>query len=242
MPTYANSPEVNFTHAVGTSAVKNTVKTLILDTINAVAPEVNFNHRTLNIQLTRANTGATAGHLKISFINGHIQKPTMSMMVNMKRVDSEQTIIHETIHWLQFQLNVATAVRHEGRYVYLWDNATGALLNARGQGDNALLNMMTEGRTWNATAPTLGTAQGVRVHRHSTDMKSTHGRLNYYLDPAESQAHRLALPIAKRLGQPQAVLDSCLSMAGKQMNAVKEAKEGRRTTELMGELWTVVNR
>jgi hypothetical protein len=73
-------------------------------------------------------------------------------------------------------------------------------------------------------------------------MKSTHGRLNYYLDPAESQAHRLALPIAKRLGQPQAVLDSCLSMASKQMNAVKEAKQGRRATELMGELWTVVNR
>lgn len=222
MPTYPTSPAIRFTHAVGNETLKGELKNLILETIHTVAPEVDFSHRVLALQLTRANTGNEAGHLNVQLSGGVMSLDGMRMKVNIKSSAVIETVIHETIHWLQFQLKIATAVKVNGRFSYLWCNSTGALLNARGQGDNALLNMMTEGRTWNTVAPVKGGA-GVR-ETPSMGMNTRAGCLNYYLDPAEAQAHRLAFGIAKQMGMTAHSLRGCMTMALRQFEKVQQYK------------------
>ena len=245
---FTNSPLIHFTKSVGDSTFKQMIQATIEHTIHTLVPEMVFHHRTLNVVLTRAQTGSTGGYLKVraSASQGvHLAKP-MELMVNIGKGSLQATIIHETIHWLQYQLKILSVAYLNGAYkggsTYLWDNATGALLNARGH-DEAVLNMMTEGRTWRTEAHTT-TGEGVTAYRGSNPRTGALSRMKYFLEPCERQAHRLSIIVAKRmvtaLNLKEADIDGLRAMKMRSLDARNDYYDTRPRSPRT-ETWTVVH-
>lgn len=231
MDGHTNSPTITFSKRVGTPQLKSEIQATIERVIALVCPEVDLSHRTLNVVLTRANTGGTHGNLQTTYSlkDGCQLLDTMNLMVNIGKDSPHASLVHETIHYLQMQLGALSFVHVGGKQTaYVFHYATAALINARVH-NGEVLNTMTEGRTWRTTnAPTLQQARdntGYRVMRPDSGRIQTDAAFNRYLMLShEAQAHRLAFIIAKKFGFTGYDLTNAQEGAMRQMRAMKKVE------------------
>lgn len=235
----ANSPMITFSKRVGSQQLKNEIQGTIKRVIALVCPEVDLSHRTLNVVLTRANTGGTHGNLATRYsLKDRCQVLSeMDLMVNIGKDSPHASLVHETIHYLQMQLGALSFVHVGGKQTaYVFHHPTAALINARVH-NGEVLNTITEGRTWRTTnAPTLQEARedkangggSYRVMSPDKGNITTDYAFNRYLMLShEAQAHRLAFIIAKRFNFTGYDLTHAHEGAMRQMRAMK--KPVRRT-------------
>jgi hypothetical protein len=241
MSRQTNSPTITFSKRVGTPQLKSEISATIERVIALVCPEVDLSHRTLNIVLTRANTGGTHGNLatRYSLKDRSQVLSEMDMMVNIGKDSPHASLVHETIHYLQMQLGALSFVHIGGKQTaYIFHYATAALINARVH-NGEVLNMMTEGRTWRiGNAPTLQEARddadSYRVMSPDKGNLNTDYSFNRYLMLShEAQAHRLAFIIAKKFNFTGYDLTHAHEGAMRQMRAMNRPQP--RT------VWTVVH-
>ena len=118
-PQARNLPTIRFTKRVGDSTLKTKIQGVIESTLDVLAHDLDMSGRTLNVVLTRANTGP---HEDIS---ASVRRPArrpkvqnldvMELMLNLGPMrnardegDLIKTLMHETIHYVQYQSGILT--------------------------------------------------------------------------------------------------------------------------------------
>ena len=223
-PQARNLPLIRFPKRVGQAPIKNFVRSVIETTIiDLVRDDVDLTDITLDVILTRANTGRTNGSLGTWFkmpsdISNLRKGDTVQtdltrfrLMLNLgpsadnhkNDADLIKTLMHETIHFVQYVTGILTATAQwfGGRNLvksYTWNLTAGYELNYRARG----------GRCFVAREPrTLTHQEGDRVETMARKPRSTRTPRTYaqYLaQPHERQAWTQVLPLARR-HYPQAV-------------------------------------
>ena len=223
-PQARNLPLIRFPKRVGQAPIKNFVRSVIETTIiDLVRDDVDLTDITLDVILTRANTGRTNGSLGTWFkmpsdISNLRKGDTVQtdltrfrLMLNLgpsadnhkNDADLIKTLMHETIHFVQYVTGILTATAQwfGGRNLvksYTWNLTAGYELNYRARG----------GRCFVAREPrTLTHQEGDRVETIARRPRSTRTARTYaqYLaQPHERQAWTQVLPLARR-HYPQAV-------------------------------------
>ena len=223
-PQARNLPLIRFPKRVGQAPIKNFVRSVIETTIiDLVRDDVDLTDITLDVILTRANTGRTNGSLGTWFkmpsdISNLRKGDTVQtdltrfrLMLNLgpsadnhkNDADLIKTLMHETIHFVQYVTGILTATAQwfGGRNLvksYTWNLTAGYELNYRARG----------GRCFVAREPrTLTHQEGDRVETIARRPRSTRTDRTYaqYLaQPHERQAWTQVLPLARR-HYPQAV-------------------------------------
>ena len=223
-PQARNLPLIRFPKRVGQAPIKNFVRSVIETTIiDLVRDDVDLTDITLDVILTRANTGRTNGSLGTWFkmpsdISNLRKGDTVQtdltrfrLMLNLgpsannhkNDADLIKTLMHETIHFVQYVTGILTATAQwfGGRNLvksYTWNLTAGYELNYRARG----------GRCFVAREPrTLTHQESDRVETIARRPRSTRTDRTYaqYLaQPHERQAWTQVLPLARR-HYPQAV-------------------------------------
>ena len=223
-PQARNLPLIRFPKRVGQAPIKNFVRSVIETTIiDLVRDDVDLTDITLDVILTRANTGRTNGSLGTWFkmpsdISNLRKGDTVQtdltrfrLMLNLgpsadnhkNDADLIKTLMHETIHFVQYVTGILTATAQwfGGRNLvksYTWNLTAGYELNYRARG----------GRCFVAREPrTLTHQESDRVETIARRPRSTRTDRTYaqYLaQPLERQAWTQVLPLARR-HYPQAV-------------------------------------
>ena len=223
-PQARNLPLIRFPKRVGQAPIKNFVRSVIETTIiDLVRDDVDLPDITLDVILTRANTGRTNGSLGTWFkmpsdISNLRKGDTVQtdltrfrLMLNLgpsadnhkNDADLIKTLMHETIHFVQYVTGILTATAQwfGGRNLvksYTWNLTAGYELNYRARG----------GRCFVAREPrTLTHQESDRVETIARRPRSTRTDRTYaqYLaQPHERQAWTQVLPLARR-HYPQAV-------------------------------------
>ena len=223
-PQARNLPLIRFPKRVGQAPIKNFVRSVIETTIiDLVRDDVDLTDITLDVILTRANTGRTNGSLGTWFkmpsdISNLRKGDTVQtdltrfrLMLNLgpsadnhkNDADLIKTLMHETIHFVQYGTGILTATAQwfGGRNLvksYTWNLTAGYELNYRARG----------GRCFVAREPrTLTHQESDRVETIARRPRSTRTDRTYaqYLaQPHERQAWTQVLPLARR-HYPQAI-------------------------------------
>ena len=223
-PQARNLPLIRFPKRVGQAPIKNFERSVIETTIiDLVRDDVDLTDITLDVILTRANTGRTNGSLGTWFkmpsdISNLRKGDTVQtdltrfrLMLNLgpsadnhkNDADLIKTLMHETIHFVQYVTGILTATAQwfGGRNLvksYTWNLTAGYELNYRARG----------GRCFVAREPlTLTHQESDRVETIARRPRSTRTDRTYaqYLaQPHERQAWTQVLPLARR-HYPQAV-------------------------------------
>ena len=223
-PQARNLPLIRFPKRVGQAPIKNFVRSVIETTIiDLVRDDVDLTDITLDVILTRANTGRTNGSLGTWFkmpsdISNLRKGDTVQtdltrfrLMLNLgpsadnhkNDADLIKTLMHETIHFVQYVTGILTATAQwfGGRNLvksYTWNLTAGYELNYRARG----------GRCFVAREPrTLTHQESDRVETIARRPRSTRTDRTYaqYLaQPHARQAWTQVLPLARR-HYPQAV-------------------------------------
>ena len=223
-PQARNLPQIRFPKRVGQAPIKNFVRSVIETTIiDLVRDDVDLTDITLDVVLTRANTGRTSGSLASSWkLPSNIRNlrkgdtvPTdlthFRLMLNLgpsadnhkSDADLIKTLMHETIHFVQYVTGIMTVTGQwfGGRSLTptrTWNLTAGYELNYRARG----------GVCFVAREPRPLTQQeGDRVEKMARRPRSTRTDRTYaqYLaQPHERQAWTQVLPLARR-HYPQAV-------------------------------------
>ena len=223
-PQARNLPLIRFPKRVGQAPIKNFVRSVIETTIiDLVRDDVDLTDITLDVILTRANTGRTNGSLGTWFkmpsdISNLRKGDTVQtdltrfrLMLNLgpsadnhkNDADLIKTLMHETIHFVQYVTGILTATAQwfGGRNLvksYTWNLTAGYELNYRARG----------GRCFVAREPrTLTHQESDRVETIARRPRSTRTDRTYaqYLaQPHERQAWTQVLPLARR-HYPQAI-------------------------------------
>lgn len=224
-PQARNLPLIRFPKRVGQAPIKNFVRSVIETTIiDLVRDDVDLTNITLDVILTRANTGRTSGSLGSDW-------KLPAQMKNLRRGDTLQTdltyfrlmlnlgpsadnhkndadliktLMHETIHFVQYVTGILTVTGQwfGGRSLTptrTWNLTAGYELNYRARGGREIFNFH-EPRT-------LTHQEGDRVETIAHRPRSTRTARSYaqYLaQPHERQAWMQVLPLARR-HYPQAV-------------------------------------
>ena len=217
-PQARNLPLIRFPKRGGQAPIKNFVRSVIETTIiDLVRDDVDLTDITLDVILTRANTGRTNGSLGTWFkmpsdISNLRKGDTVQtdltrfrLMLNLgPSADNHKndaalikTLMHETIHFVQYVTGILTATAQwfGGRNLvksYTWNLTAGYELNYRARG----------GRCFVAREPrTLTHQESDRVETIARRPRSTRTDRTYaqYLaQPHERQAWTQVLPLARR--------------------------------------------
>ena len=235
-PQARNLPLIRFPKRVGQAPVKNFVRSVIETTIiDLVRDDVDLTDITLDVVLTRANTGRTSGSLASSWelpsnIRNLRKGDTVQtdlthfrLMLNLgpsadnHKSDGDliKTLMHETIHFVQYVTGIMTVTGQwfGGRSLTptrTWNVTAGYELNYRARGD-CDTSFFGRAHSLYAREPrSLTHREGDRVETIARRPRSTRTDRTYaqYLaQPHERQAWMQVLPLARR-HYPQAV-ESC---------------------------------
>lgn len=230
MDGHPNPPTITFPKRVGQQAEKDAVRTFALQTLNILAPTIDFTPFKLNIILTRANTGTTSGSLRtgIRLINhreGVTDLSSIDLMVNIDfngRETYSNTIAHELVHYVQYITGaLQNTAQMNGRQVVRasqWDPVAGRAIThtAHSQGKHASMFCFI---TDESKTMTVGFDEDAPVKTIRRSSRRSHRE--YMNLPWERQAHRLSVVVTDILG--------CTSEQGRQgyrktFNAVLDDK------------------
>ena len=232
-PQARNLPLIRFPKRVGQAPIKNFVRSVIETTIiDLVRDDVDLTNITLDVILTRANTGRTNGSLgtwfKIPSDISNLRKgdtvqtdlTRFRLMLNLgpsannhkNDADLIKTLMHETIHFVQYVTGILTATAQwfGGRNLvksYTWNVTAGYALNYRARGDSDTQFFGAFHTFFARDARPLTHQEGDRVEKIARRPRSTRTDRTYaqYLaQPHERQAWMQVLPLARR-HYPQAV-------------------------------------
>lgn len=203
-----NLPTIVFTKQVGETPLKTQVAHIVGNTLDVIAHDIDMSGKTLNVVLTRANTGRTNGHIRISAktceeTGDRVQNlDVMELMLNlgpMRNMKDEgdliKTLMHETIHYVQYQSGIMSETLDGRRWITSWNCTRASEISRRAQGVGSFL-----------TEKSIHPQEGDRVE---TLVPAPRGRgeynhARYLATPPERQAwtqvHGLALQL-----YPQAV-------------------------------------
>lgn len=205
-----NLPTIVFVKQVGETPLKTKVARIIGQTLDVLAHDLDMSGNTLEVVLTRANTGRTRGHLRTSatILNPKVELGTMELMLNlgpMRNMKDEgdliKTLMHETIHYVQYQSGVLTG-EWCGAWVNTWNLTRATELSRRAQGNRSFI---TEARPITPQA-------GDRIETiKRAPKRGTTSYEQYLLMPHERQAWTQVLGLAHQL-YPQAV-EACRESA-----------------------------
>lgn len=211
-----NLPTIVFTKRVGQAPLKafvqNVIETTLLDLVEE--QDANLREVTLEVVLTRSNTGRTQGSMGYTWdIQGVPTRgktygtdlKTFTLMLNLGRSadahkddgDLIKTLMHETIHMVQMVTGMMTV---QGTYtgrrslhtVTTWNVTAGHELNFRARGRSCI--MVREPRS-------LTTQEGDRVEtiNRPPNSKGDRNYARYLAMPHERQAWTQVLPLSRRL-------------------------------------------
>jgi hypothetical protein len=210
-PQARNLPTIRFTKRVGDSTLKTKIQGVIESTLDVLAHDLDMSNKTLNVVLTRANTGRTHGHIRVSatFSNPKANLDTMELMLNLGSMrnardegDLIKTLMHETIHYVQYQSGILTGEVVGRSWVNTWNLTRATELSRRAQGNRSFI---TEARPITPQA-------GDRVETiKRAPKRGTTSYEQYLLMPHERQAWTQVLGLAHQL-YPQAV-EACRTSA-----------------------------
>ena len=232
-PQARNLPQIRFPKRVGQAPIKDFVRSVIETTIiDLVRDDVDLTNITLDVILTRANTGRTHGSLGTWFntpsdISNLRKGDTIQtdltrfrLMLNLgpsadnhkDDADLIKTLMHETIHFVQYVTGILTATAQwfGGRNLvksYTWNVTAGYVLNYRARGDCDTSFFGRASSLYAREPRSLTHREGDRVETLARRPRSTRTDRTYaqYLaQPHERQAWTQVLPLARR-HYPQAV-------------------------------------
>ena len=207
-PQARNLPTIRFPKRVGQAPLKNMIQGVIESTLGVLAYDIDMSGRTLNVVLTRANTGGTRGHIRISAktceeTGERVQNlDTMELMLNLGPMrnardegDLIKTLMHETIHYVQYQSGIMAETLDGRRWITSWNCTRASEISRRAQGVGSF-------HTEKSIHPQEGDRVEILVPAPRGRGEYNHAR--YLATPPERQAwtqvHGLALQL-----YPQAV-------------------------------------
>ena len=232
-PQARNLPQIRFPKRVGQAPLKAFVQDVIETTISdLVRDDVDLTDIRLDVILTRANTGRTNGSLGTwyntpsdmsNLRKGDIIQTDLTrfrLMLNLgpsanshkNDADLIKTLMHETIHFVQYVTGIltSTAQWYGGRNLVktrTWNVTAGYVLNYRARGDCDTSFFGSSQSLFPRESRPLTHREGDRVETIARAPRSTRTDRTYaqYLaQPHERQAWTQVLPLARR-HYPQAV-------------------------------------
>lgn len=208
-----NLPTIVFTKQVGETTLKTFVAEVIGNTLDTLAYDLDMSNKTLNVVLTRSNTGGTQGHLRVtaSRFDPVVKLDTMELMLNLGPMKSAKddadlitTLMHETVHYVQFQSGVmkGEVVNNFRTWKYTWNVTRSSEIGRRAQGSRSFVS---------EKSITPVHSDDVRVINRTSSVKGDYNYARYMNQPEERQAWTAVRGLAQQL-YPQAIEASRKSM------------------------------
>jgi hypothetical protein len=210
-----NLPTIVFTKQVGETPLKTSVAEVIGNTLDTLAYDIDMSNKTLNVVLTRSNTGTTRGHIQISAktceqTGERVQNlDVMELMLNLGPMrnardegDLIKTLMHETIHYVQYQSGIMAETLDGRKWVTSWNVTRASEISRRAQGVRSFV-------TEKPIHPQAGDRIETLVPAPRGRGEYCHAR--YLATPQERQAWTQVLGLAHQL-YPQAV-EACRKSA-----------------------------
>ena len=193
-PQAQNLPTIRFTKRVGQAPLKNMIQGVIESTLGVLAHDIDMSGRTLNVVLTRANTGSTRGHIRISAktceeTGDRVQNlDVMELMLNLGPMrnardegDLIKTLMHETIHYVQYQSGIMSETLDGRRWITSLERHTSVRIEPTSTGRPLLrhreANSPTGGRPCGDSRPCSTRTRRIQPPDTSQHLKNAkHGR------------------------------------------------------------------